>query len=235
MLCFYTMKSRLLLLFAFGIQCLLLHAQTVPAEMERLQTAYEAARERVTRPLDEKYLAELLKLQDTYTKAAKLEEALVIANEIKGMKERLGLGGKSTTSSRTVSTSSSSSSGSKETIVTIPANDPNGRRIGAVKKGDTISLEYVTGKWKSKGGIATENPDDPKATYKDDDRLVIAEPADDKGMPGKVLAIVDPETTLKPFTYLVQTSRPEVVLRINTNSERKENPGEVTYKLKVSH
>lgn len=227
------MKTCLLFLLTFSAQCLLVHAQTVPAEMERLQTAYEAARERVTRPLDEKYLAELLKLQDTYTKAAKLDEALVIANEIKGMKERLGLSGKSKTSSRAVSLSSTS--GSQESVVTIPANDPNGRRIGAVKKGDTITLEYVSGKWKSKGSIATENPDDPKATYKDDDRVVIAEPADDKGVPGKVLAIVTPETTLKPFTYLVQTSRPEVVLRINTNSERKENPGEVTYKLKVSH
>jgi hypothetical protein len=205
----------------------------VPADMERLRTAYEAARERVTRPLDEKYLAELVKMQDTYTKAAKLEEALVIANEIKGMKERMGLSTKSKSSTSAVSTTASA--GGKEVTVTIPANSPNGYRIGAVKKGDTIILEYVGGQWKSKGGIATENPDDPKATYKDDDRVVIAEAADASGAPGKVIAIVSPETALKPFTHLVQTSRNDVVLRINTNSERKENPGSVIYKLKVNH
>jgi hypothetical protein len=123
--------------------------------------------------------------------------------------------------------------GGQDTTITITANSPNGYRIGAVKRGDTITLEYVTGKWKSKGGIATENPDDPKATYGDDDRLVIAEAMDASGAPGKLITLVPPETTLKPFTYLVQTSRNDVVLRINANSSRTENPGAVTYKLKL--
>lgn len=210
------------------------HAQSaVPADMERLRTAYEAARERVTRPLDEKYLAELVKLQGTYTKAAKLQEALAVADEIKGMKERMDLAGKSKSSGHPAS--STAAKGAKETTVTIPANTPNGYRLGAVQRGDTITLVYVSGKWKSRGGSATETPDDPKATYGEADRLVIAEAADASGAPGKVIAIVSPETTLKPFTHLVQESCSEVVLRININSERKENPGEVIYKLKVSH
>ncbi|WP_395741999.1 hypothetical protein [Prosthecobacter sp.] len=215
-------------------------AQTaVPPDMQRLQTAYEAARERATRPIDEKYLAELVKLQATYTKAAKLDEALAVANEIKGMKERMGLsekskGAASSTSGAAVSTKPAAAAGGQETV-TIAANTPNGYRIGAVKKGDVITLEYVSGKWKSKGGISSENPDDPNASYKDDDRVVIAEPAGADGSPGKMIVLVPPGTTLKPFTYLVQTSRPEVVLRINNNSDRKENPGSVVYKLSVSH
>ena len=198
--------------------------------MERLRTAYEAARDRATRPIDEKYLAELVKMQDTYTKAAKLEEAVAVSNEIKGMKERLSVTTKPGSSPQAVAASPKAAS--KEKNVTIPANDPNGYRIGAVKRGDVLTLEYVGGKWKSKGGIATESPDDPKATYGEEDRLVIAEAADASGEPGKVITVVPADTALKPFSYLVQTSRNDVVLRISTNSARKENPGEVIYKLK---
>lgn len=236
------MKRLLLILALAAGHIASAHAQSViPPDLERLQTAYEAARERATRPLDEKYLAELVKLQASYTRAAKLDEALAVANEIKGIKERLGLAAKSKSAAQGTPTPATPTKpagappGGQETTITISANDPNAYRIGAVKKGDTITLAYVSGKWKSKGGIATESPDDPKATYKDDDRVVIAEPATESGAAGKVIAIVPPETSLKSFTYLVQTSRPEVVLRINTNSERKENPGTVTYKLTLNH
>ncbi len=230
----FTMHRILfLILTVLAVQFPSLHAQNiVPADLERLQAAYEAARERATRPLDERYLAELVKLQDTYTKAAKLEEALAVSNEIKGMKARMGLPTKSKPSTQAAPAASTQET---STNITISPNTPNGYRIGAVKKGDTITLEYTGGKWKSRGGIATESPDDPNATYKEEDRVVIAEPADASGTPGKVIAIVPAETASKPFTYLVQTSRAEVVLRINTNSERKENPGSVTYKLKLGH
>jgi hypothetical protein len=75
MVCFVLTMNRILLLIlvAAAGQMHSAHAQNVvPADMERLRTAYEAARERANRPIDEKYLAELVKLQDTYTKAAKL-------------------------------------------------------------------------------------------------------------------------------------------------------------------
>jgi len=231
------MKATILLLaLAFSLQSLPLLSQTVaPAEFDRLRTSYEGARERAVRPIDEKYLTELSKLQDSYTKAAKLEDAVLVANEIKRMKERLGtpaVPGAPVLVAPAAPAAALGGSG-QEVMVNIVSNDPNGYRLGGVKRGDTITLQYVSGKWKGKGVIASENPDDPKASYGEEDRLVIAEAADANGKEGKVIKVVPPETATKAFVYVLQTSRNDVVLRINVGSERKENPGYVTYKMKL--
>ena len=102
-----------------------------------------------------------------------------------------------------------------------------------VKRGDSITLQYIDGKWKSQGGIPSESPDRLAATYGDNDRLVIARAMDDKGKPGEVIKVVPAETATQPFTFVFPTSRDDVVLRINANSDRKENPGTVTYKVKL--
>ncbi len=231
-------RIALSILLLVGTPATMLEAQiAVPPEMEQLRLSYEAARERATRPIDEKYLAELSKLQDSFTKAAKLEQAVAAANEIKRTKERLGLlnaaAAPELAAPVPVATKPPSGVGGQDNTVVIPSNDPNGYRIGAVKRGDTITLQYMEGLWKSQGGIATENPDNPKASYGDNDRVVIAEAADSKGKAGTVLRIVPPDTVAKPFTYVFQTTRDDVVLRIHNNSERKQNPGTVTYKVKL--
>jgi len=227
--------------FSLVIPCLLIvcmHVSSVLAqnsitpEMDRLRTSYESARERATRPIDEKYLGELTKLQDTYTREAKLEQAVAVANEIKRMKERLGMPTATAAPTLVPAAAGAATSGS-ETIVIVPANNPNGYRMGAVKRGDSITLQYVEGKWKSQGGIASESPDRLAATYGDNDRLVIARAMDDKGQPGDVIKVVPAETATQPFTFVFPTSRDDVVLRINANSSRKENPGTVTYKMKL--
>lgn len=225
-----------LLVLAFALTGSYVSAQTVvPVEFDRLRTSYESARERAVRPIDEKYLTELTKLQDTYTKAAKLEDAVLVANEIKRMKERLGEpvapGGPALVAPTTPAAALGGSG--QEVTVNIVPNDPNGYRLGGVKRGDTITLQYVSGKWKGKGTIASENPDDPKASYGEDDRLVIAEAADANGNEGKVIKVVPPETATTPFVYVMQTSRNDVVLRINVGSQRKQNPGYVSYKMKL--
>ena len=206
--------------------------EVVTPEMEQLRTAYENAREKATRPIDERYLAELIKLQDTYTRAAKLEQAVAAANEVKRMKERLGIADSTSAPVLSVTAPPSQASG-EDVVISIPANDANGYRLGAVKRGDSIVLQYSGGLWKSMGGIATENPDNPKATYGDNDRLVIAEAMDAKKQPGDIIKLVPPDTVTKPFTYLFQTSRDDVVLRIHSNSSRSENPGAVSYKVRI--
>ena len=230
-------NSRFVLcLLVIGVKSVGAYAQNaITPEMDRLRTSYEAARERATRPVDEKYLSELSKLQDTYTRGAKLEQAVAVANEIKRMRERLGMPEAPAAPALMPSTPAAANptSGGLETTIIIPANDPNGYRLGGVKRGDTITLQYVEGVWKSQGGIATESPDRLAATYGDNDRLVIARGIDAKGQPGDVIKIVPPETAAKPFTFVFPTSRDEVVLRINSNSGRKENPGKVTYKMKL--
>ncbi|MEZ5385503.1 MAG: hypothetical protein R3F13_08310 [Prosthecobacter sp.] len=182
-------------------------------------------------------MAELVKLQDTYTKAAKLQEAVVVANEIRAMRERLGMPTSPNTpaiaSTPAPAPGKAAKTNNQDATIVIPANSPNGYRIGGVTKGDTVTLQFVDGKWKSLGGIPTESPDNPAATYGENDRLVIAEAADPSGTPGKVIKVVPPNTATTPFVYVMPTSRTDVVLRINKNSDRKENPGAVTYKLKV--
>lgn len=205
---------------------------SITPEMDRLRTSYESARERATRPIDEKYLSELSKLQDTYTREAKLEQAVAVANEIKRMKERLGMPAAPAAPALAPAAGIAATSGSETTVI-VPANNPNGYRLGAVKRGDSITLQYVDGKWKSQGGIASESPDRLAATYGDNDRLVIARAMDEKGKPGEVIKVVPAETATKPFTFVFPTSRDDVVLRINANSDRKENPGTVTYKVKL--
>ncbi|MEZ5387817.1 MAG: hypothetical protein R3F13_20095 [Prosthecobacter sp.] len=185
------------------------------------------------RPIDEKYLSELSKLQDTYTKAARLEDAVLIANEIKRIKARLGMPDTPNTPTLVAPPASPAvaSASGKDMTITIPANSPNGYRLGGIQRGDTITLQYVGGKWKDHGGIATENPDDAKA--EGNSRLVIAEAPDVSGLPGRVIKEVPTDTISKPFTYVMQTTRSDVVLRILSNSQRKENPGSVIYKMKL--
>jgi len=117
--------------------------------------------------------------------------------------------------------------------VTIPANSPDGYRLPPLRQGDVITLQYVDGLWKGSGHIPTENPDKPNLEHGDQSRLVIARGAT-KGKPGVVLAMVPPETTVKPFTYIVQTTRADVILRIHKNSDNERNPGSVTYYVTIT-
>ena len=54
-----------------------------PDKLLKLRTSYEAAVTRATTPLQKTYLQELEKLKTEYTRAAKLEDALAVADEMK--------------------------------------------------------------------------------------------------------------------------------------------------------
>lgn len=119
-----------------------------------------------------------------------------------------------------------------ETKATIAANSPAGFKLGPVKQGDVITLVYLEGKWKGHGHIPTENPDTTMDSD-DESRLVIARgPKGNK--PGDVIVVVARETTVKPFVYTVATSRDDLVLRINKNSDNKNNPGSVVYRVTIT-
>lgn len=114
----------------------------------------------------------------------------------------------------------------------IGANSPAGFKLGPVKQGDVITLVYVEGKWKGHGHIPMENPD-TTTDSEDESRLVIAHgPKGTK--PGDVIVVVARETTVKPFVYTVATTRDDLVLRINKNSDNKDNPGSVTYQVTIT-
>lgn len=217
----------------FGCASLYVSHAEEPLELPRLRASYEAALQRVSKPVNDTYLSELTKLRDAYTKAGKLPEALAIATEMNIIKTRLGLPTEQITAKPAEATLSQPQSvAGNERDVTIPANSPDGYALGAVKKGDTITLQYVSGLWKDHGFTATANPDDAKAEEGDDIRLVLALPSD-KGQPGKLVKLVPPGTAATPFTFTFPTTRDQVVLRINSNRGGEKSPGKVVYRIQL--
>lgn len=124
-------------------------------------------------------------------------------------------------------------------VVKVRPNSPNGYDLGAVAKGELLTLRYLSGKWKSYGRIATESPDSLEQERGDktmESMLVVAEPAGPEEMPGSIIAVVQPRTETAPFQYISDKDYPRLVLRVLANSRRKENPGEVAYLLhRTSH
>jgi hypothetical protein len=121
----------------------------------------------------------------------------------------------------------------REESAVIPANSADGFLMENLRKGTKISLQYKKGAWKSWGNLGTENPDDKKSERGDVCRLTIALPSrGDK--PGKVLAVIPPETGKRPFVYVVPLDFPALVLRINDpDGSFAKNPGKVEYDIKI--
>ncbi len=198
-----------------------------PADLEALRNSYQVALIRTTKPVSETYLAELKKLRDQYTRNAKLDEANAVQIEIALM----------TTKLNAMATSPDAALGGEvkvlETTVVIPAAAPGGFKLPPLRRGDKITVSYVSGQWKCDGNIASENPDAVVTERGDRSRLVLAEGPKNK-VPGGIIKMVPPGTKDKPFTYLVQTTREDVVLRIHSGSDNPKSPGAVTYTVKVT-
>lgn len=194
--------------------------------LDRLQESYRSALEKATQPINQTYLAELAKLRDTYTREAMLEAAVKVQAEIDAVTAQLAI----PAASATLATASNA----QETIIAIPANKVTGHKIGPVKKGTVITLSYVSGKWKDHGIVASENPDARVLQTGTSSRLAIAD-GRLKTQPGPVLALVPAGTASTPFSYTFIEDQENVVLRINEESrDYDDNPGAVTYKIKLS-
>jgi hypothetical protein len=118
-----------------------------------------------------------------------------------------------------------------EVIRVTPRSD-HGFEIGPVGRGTTLLLQYQSGKWKSWGNIATENPDSVKQGHPGQCRLAIA----DGSVPGQeatILAVVPPGTAQTPYVWVADRDVGLLVLRIS-GDVRKSNPdAHVTYRIKV--
>ena len=197
-----------------------------PPELQVLRNSYQAAVIRTTKPLSETYLAELQKLRDHYTKSGKLDEANAAQAEITLIASKLSA----------MTTAPELALGTEikvlETTAVIPAASPEGFKLPPVRRGDKIVLSYVSGLWKCDGNIASVNPDEEVTERGDRARLVLAEGPKNK-VPGGIIKMVPPGTKDKPFTYLVQTTRDDVVLRIHSGSDNPKSPGAVTYTVKI--
>jgi hypothetical protein len=194
------------------------------ADLKRLRESYNAAVERAVKPLTDTYLKELQKLRGSYGRSGMQKELAQVDAEIVAITQKLeALAERSTSVSKVAVIDKEAN---------IPPNDPNGFPLGALRKGDTITLQYVKGMWKDHGLMATVNPDAVEVEGQDNSRMVIAEAAVD-GKPGAVVLIIPPGTMESPFVYNVTNTVEAAVLRIKNNSEGKANPGTVTYKVKL--
>lgn len=197
-----------------------------PPELQTLRNSYQAAVIRATKPLSETYLVELKKLRDQYTKSGRLDEASAAQSEITLI----------TTKLNAMTAAPELALGAEikvlETTAVVPAASPEGFKLPPLRRGDKVVLSYVSGMWKCDGTIASVNPDEEVTERGDRARLVLAEGPKNK-IPGAIIKMVPPGTKDKPFTYLVQTTRDDVVLRIHSGSDNPKAPGAVTYAVKV--
>ncbi len=99
-------------------------------------------------------------------------------------------------------------------IAAITAKKEHGYLIGKVAKGETITLQYVSGKWKAWGRYATQSPDEPVQERGDQCRLAICEAPEET--PTKVLAVVPSGTGTRPYTWAADRDYEKIVLRINS-------------------
>lgn len=200
--------------------------QNLPAldipELDRLRDSHKAALDRATKPLTQTYVKELEKLRDAYTRSANLDAAKAAQAEINAATQNAEVN---------VTTAKANILGGH---VDIPASSMDGYVIGPLKKGASITVSYVDGKWKNDGVVASEIPDAETTARGDLVRLAIST-ASVNGTPGKVLAVVPAGTQKKPFTYRLDSDQENVVLRINeSGTDFSSNPGQVSYKLKIT-
>lgn len=78
-----------MLLLICGIVCSVAAADGGVADFDKLQMSYQGAVERETAPLRDKYLVELEKLRDTYSRAGNLAGANVVQAEITTMNQQI--------------------------------------------------------------------------------------------------------------------------------------------------
>ena len=211
-----------------------LHADA--PEFDRLQESYRSAVLRVTKPLQQSYIAELQKLRDALARDANLDAANKVQAEIDAVYQAIAfantaatvtLAGKATPQAIAVGNA-------QEIQVSIPANEVNGYKIGPLKKGVVITLTYVGGSWKPDGKVASDRPDAEKPERGEKSRLAIAS-GRYKTQAGPVLAVVPAGTATNPFSYTLEADVENVVLRINEDgNDFADNPGAVTYRLKIA-
>jgi hypothetical protein len=213
----------MLSLFLIGMVTVGAYGQEA-ADLKRLRESYNAAVERAAKPLTDTYLKELQKLRGSYGRSGMQKELAQVEAEIQAITLKLATLTEGKTSVGKVVVSSRTAD--------IPPNDPNGFSLGTIREGDTITLQYVKGLWKGHGNIATANPDAIDEVTGDKYRLVIAAAAKD-GKPGPVILIIPPGTAERPYVYHVPATAEAAVLRIHENSDRTDNPGSVTYKIKI--
>jgi hypothetical protein len=210
---------RFFLLSLTILACWAAEAPKLPADVQTAIDKATAAETAAQNEADTKILKvkqalvkDLTKLQETYTKKGNLDASNGIKAEVDKLQEYIE---KVTLEAK------------NETVkdITIDGTAKNGALVGDVTVGQTVTLQYVSGRWKSWGNQATECPD--TATQERGNACRVAILINDKPV-----TIIPAGTTTKPFQYKVPANG-KMTLRINDeDGDWASNPaGSVIYKF----
>jgi hypothetical protein len=205
-------KSAILGLIVLVAGCAL--AAEEPKELEAARAAYRQSVERATQPLKTKYLSDLGRLRETYTRAGKLNEALAVENEVRSLTGQSALPMAAVTSE----------AASKQTI-TISSREANGTALGPAKKGQRLRVQYVDGEWTTSGGAPVSPDSAPHAFAKVAVVGVV-------GGKEEVIMMLPNGTKQRPFTDDFKKDYDQVYLRVNDHT-KDDNTGDVTYKATI--
>lgn len=116
---------------------------------------------------------------------------------------------------------------------TISAKNPVGYVVGPMNKGDVLTLQYVSGKWKTWGGIASASPDDENVAGGDKCRMGICALFSNNDL--QKLKLVPGQTVNNPFSWTADRDYEKVILQVNDDDgDFASNPDkDVTYALSI--
>jgi hypothetical protein len=119
-------------------------------------------------------------------------------------------------------------------VMELTAKSERGASVGPMKSGQVLRLQYVSGKWKAWGNLATASPDDPNERERGDaNRLaIVSAPASGDV---ETLAVVPAGTAANAFEFIAPRDLENVALRINDkDGDWSKNPdGRVTYRVQL--
>ncbi len=142
-------------------------------------------------------------------------------------------GGSSDDDSPSSDMSSSDLSSSDFENVVITAKDPIGYEVGRMNKGDVLTVRYVSGKWKTWGGLATASPDDENVAGGDKCRMGICAALEFDVI--QKLALVPGQTADNPFSWTADRNYERIILQVNDDDgDFASNPDrDVTYAIAI--
>ena len=209
----------------------------LPTDAAAARADYLAQRKNGLIQLNQRYIAKLNESLLVHTKAGQLEKALAVKEEVTRIEaeiaELTGIDPRPT-GSPAAGPGSAPQPGTPFAVV-IEASAEKGVMIDGILQGDKLVLQFQSGKWKSHGKLATEDPDAVLMSNGDENRLGIFGRKAGVSRPVR-LAVVPPETAKRPFEFLVPPDYREVFLRINDDPDDgwKENPGKVFYLVTIA-
>ncbi|MFN3153320.1 hypothetical protein [Bremerella sp.] len=117
--------------------------------------------------------------------------------------------------------------------VKITAKDPVGYVVGPMNKGDVLKLQYVSGKWKTWGGLATASPDDQIPAGGNKCRMGICALFPNNDL--QKLTLVPGQTVNNPFSWTADRAYDKIILQVNDDDgDFASNPDrDVTYAISI--